>query len=505
MVETNKFLKFTFPFGDVCGLGLSTHSSSFHLFIQRKSHTPNMPTTVDEVEEFFNKGKLFEKEENLEAAKDSYEKGLNILREIAKDSAKGKDYKRVIGEKRDIEKRLAKLKNDTLETVQEFELIFSLPEVVQLCSLDNGHASATSELSSLQILKSGENVFLQVGKWVYPLEKGKTPILRNEFGAYVVSNPSTDDPDRLMAILLPENLDDELLNEFHAILAEFSVLRWQNVAPELSPEEKARLSHRISQFLIKKSLKAAKKFENKTEKLSADITEKGKKYRAKTQPKAKPMHIPDTVKGGVIYMRKGTTVVAKVTQKIVDVIGDVSNAVGKKVAQGAQKVMDKDGKGPQSGAVDVLGGGIIGVGAIFKSLQTGSKTLMQSLASNAVQNVHHKYGDEAALTTSEALRAGESVADGGLNLFKLTNQSLVKVVGVGAGVKTVTDLYTTNCLNPEDPLMRNVFAHMNPEAAKAIAQAQAEAQKTQAEPQQQTVKEPPPSYELYVTKKSKHL
>ena len=74
---------------------------------------------------------------------------------------------------------------------------------------------------------------IQVGPWIYPLMKGKMPMLHNDYGAYIVHNPTPETPgknyfdkqnypifslDMLVAILLPPDLDAKLEKEFRDVI-----------------------------------------------------------------------------------------------------------------------------------------------------------------------------------------------------------------------------------------------------------------------------------------------
>ena len=49
---------------------------------------------------------------------------------------------------------------------------------------------SNDHLSSQNVPKA----FIKVGPWAYPLIPGQTPVLQNEYGVYVVPNPTPEDP-----------------------------------------------------------------------------------------------------------------------------------------------------------------------------------------------------------------------------------------------------------------------------------------------------------------------
>ncbi|VDK71216.1 unnamed protein product, partial [Gongylonema pulchrum] len=86
---------------------------------------------------------------------------------------------------------------------------------------------------------------MQVGPWSYPLVPGQTPVLKNDFGAYVVPNPSAEHPNMFVGILLPKDLDKKDEEDFYAILKQYTEVRTQELSRSMSKAEREHLSQKI--------------------------------------------------------------------------------------------------------------------------------------------------------------------------------------------------------------------------------------------------------------------
>uniref|UniRef100_A0A8R1EFG6 Inheritance of peroxisomes protein 1 n=1 Tax=Caenorhabditis japonica TaxID=281687 RepID=A0A8R1EFG6_CAEJA len=232
---------------------------------------------------------------------------------------------------------------------QEAELIYFLPEGVQLFTIDvfiheyssenrifqDEKTTAPTAPTSLQILRfpretSDESdaettprAFIQVGPWVYPLMGPKTPVLRNEFGAYLLANPTAETPNLTVAILLSSDTEQRLIDELNTVLREFADLKEKSEPiEELSKDEKKRISTKIAQFLVKSGQKIAWGVETTTVKVVSRVEENGEQYRVGIVATDKPMSVSPLVKGSVVYMHKGSKTVAKCTRYLCTFIMD---------------------------------------------------------------------------------------------------------------------------------------------------------------------------------------
>uniref|UniRef100_A0A158P8E0 Senescence domain-containing protein n=1 Tax=Angiostrongylus cantonensis TaxID=6313 RepID=A0A158P8E0_ANGCA len=240
----------------------------------------------------------------------------------------------------------------------------------------------------------------KVGPWVYPLVSGKTPILRNDFGAYVVSNPVADNSNLAVAILLPADIDPEVAEEFREVLGKYADIRDQYVKKELSEEDSRRISQKLTKLLISAGLESSEK----------------------------PLTINPAVKGSLIYMHKGSKLVAKCTRYLLDKVGDMGVSIGRSLASGAERTFGK-------GSAAVLGGGIVGVSTVWIALENNSRTLCRSIADQTVQSVRIKYGDEASEAAHHALFAAGHSSLAAAQLWDLGPRSIAGRMARRAGVQ----------------------------------------------------------------------
>ncbi|GMT00271.1 hypothetical protein PENTCL1PPCAC_22445, partial [Pristionchus entomophagus] len=342
---------------------------------------------------------------------------------------------------------------------EDAELVLFIPDGVQLFSIDAISTNAPTYPSPLSIFKfpprqpsqptssdappSFDSIrpdaFIQVGPWTYPLYKGQTPILVNEFGAYVVANPTAENADMNVAILLPADLDENLKKELNGLLREFGVLRessdTEGTKEELTSDEKKRVSERIAQFLMKSSEKVAWTVQKTSVRTASLVHQKSEKWRS-APPTDKPMSVSPSVKSGVVYVHKGSKVVAKCTRYLLDKIGDVGVSVGRKMANGAKSTFgDGKGGGVVAGTITVLGGGIAGVSTVWIALEDASKTLCRSIADDTVGVVKVKYGDEAAQTTHHTLYAAGHGSLAAAQLWDLGPRSIAGRMARKAGIQ----------------------------------------------------------------------
>lgn len=388
----------------------------------------------------------------LQEAKSSVEKRIQVLkkegpREPASEKKKEADEESVENEKEAIRMQL-----DSFGS-QEADLIYFLPEGVQLFTIDGEKTTAPTTPTSLQILRfpkpsdDGANsdilAFMQVGPWVYPLMGPKTPVLRNEFGAYLLANPTAENPYMTVAIMLSSDIEPRLIEELHIVLREFTDFKEQTEPiSELSKEEKKKIATQIANFLIRGGQKIAWGVETTTVKVISRVEDNGEQYRTTLVATDKPMQVSPVVKGSVVYMHKGTKTVAKCTRYLLDKIGDMGVSMGRKLADSAQRRFG-DGKtgGFVSGTIEILGGGITGVATVWMSLEDGSRHLCRSIANQTVQNVKIKYGDDASDTTHHALFAAGHGTLAAAQLWDLGPRSVAGRMARKAGIQMVTDLH----------------------------------------------------------------
>ncbi|KAJ1368246.1 hypothetical protein KIN20_029334 [Parelaphostrongylus tenuis] len=372
-------------------------------------------------------GLCYEECNDREHAVTMYERGLNLIEEAekAKHAKKSELYKHLMDAKpstvsrlevlrKEIEQSQGQSKSDSgeksgdkmklelrgcLENVGEAEadVLFSIPDGVQLFTIDGDQTTVPTYPTSLQIIRLNTSTetsklpstqvdgklsaMIQVGPWVYPLIGGNTPILHNDFGAYVVPNPTADHPNLAVAILLPADLDAQVVKEFREVLAQYADVRDQDVKKELSDEQRSRVSEKLAQLLITGGEHIAWGVETVAVRVTSYLDEKGERYRAGLDPSGKPLTINPALKGSLVYMHKGSKLVAKCTRYLLDKVGEMGVSIGRSLASGAEKTLGKGSAGGLvTGAISVIGGGVVGVSTVWLALENNSRVLCRSIA-----------------------------------------------------------------------------------------------------------------------------
>lgn len=432
----------------------------------------------------FEQGLCYDDIDDTQNAAGIYERGLNLVKEAEKqkDFKKSEMYKGVMETRKKVESRLKVIKKQkpkdkkgTSESQKEVldkekqektelreqlescaagdaELIFFIPDGVQLFTIEGDETTAPTYPSPLELFRFNPqtqrtanvqaDAFIKVGPWTYPLIPGQTPMLKNEFGAYVVPNPTPEHPNMFVGILLPPDLEKQLEADFLNMVKQYSELRTTEVSRSLSQEERKRLSEKIADFIIKGSEKIAGGVNFTAEKTSQMVTDQSSRYRSTLTANEQPMAVNPVVRTGVHYIHRGSKVVAKCTRYLLDKIGDMGVAVGRQLASGAERTFGggKSG-GIVSGTINVIGGGIVGVSTVWIALEDASKTLCRNIANETVDTVKYKYGEDASVTAHKALYATGHSTLAAFQLWDLGPRSIAGRAARKAGVQFVQDLH----------------------------------------------------------------
>ncbi|CAG9539180.1 unnamed protein product [Cercopithifilaria johnstoni] len=385
-------------------------------------------------------------------------KDLKANKKIQKHVDEKSNIKKMKMENEENKKELKK-QIESMHTV-EADLVYYIPDGVQLFIIENENTSTPTVPSSLEIFRFSSNqkkpetnqveAFIQVGPWSYPLVRGKTPVLKNDFGAYIVPNPTPEHPDMFVGILLPENLDSKDEEDFYSILKNHTEIRNQELSRQMSKEEREHLSQKISDFLITGGDYLATNINHVVQKTSKIVSDKSAQIRSSLAPGQEPMQINPGIRFGIHYVHKGSKMVAKCTRYLLDKIGDMGISIGKTLASGAEKHLGDKESGVVHDTVYVLGSGITSASTVWIALENASKTMAKNIADETVDIVRHKWGNQASTTAHEALYATGHTSLAALQLWDLGPRSIAGRAARKAGTQFVTNLYKNKSTHPED-------------------------------------------------------
>ncbi|KHN85768.1 Spartin [Toxocara canis] len=298
--------------------------------------------------------------------------------------------------------------------------------------------------------------FMKVGPWVYPLIPGKTPVLKNDVGAYVVPNPTADHPNMFVGIMLPSDLDEQMKEDFFNYLKQFTEMRVEDITRSLSHEERKRLSDKIAALLIHGSEMVAWGVNFTANKTAEIVAEQAGKHRASVKPNEEPVAVNPAIRTSIHYVHRGSKIVAKCTRYLLDKIGDMGIAVGRQLAASAEKRFgDGKGGGLVSGTINVLGGGIVGASTVWMAMENASKTLCRNIANEAVDTVKVKYGEQASMTAHEALYATGHTTLAAFQLWDLGPRSIAGRAARKAGMQFVTELHKKQSGTNQDTVVES--------------------------------------------------
>ncbi|VBB29595.1 unnamed protein product [Acanthocheilonema viteae] len=368
-----------------------------------------------------------------------YDRSLLLIKEAAKEKnyKKSDMYKVVMEVKNRVEARIKDLKaskkkkqvkDETLD-VKKMKMENEENKKELKKQIESMH---TVEADLVYYIPDGVQLFIiEVGPWSYPLVRGKTPVLKNDFGAYIVSNPTPEHPDMFVGILLPENLDKKDEEDFYSILKHHTEIRTQELSHQMSKEEKEHLSQKIGDFLMRGGDYLATNINHVAQKTSKIVSDKSSQIRSSLAQDQEPMQINPGI-------------------RFVDKIGDMGISIGKALASGAEKHLGDKESGIVHGTVYVLGSGITSASTIWIALENASKTMAKNIADETVDTVRHKWGNQASITAHEALYATGHTSLAALQLWDLGPRSIAGRAARKAGTQFVTDLYKKSTTQMED-------------------------------------------------------
>merc|ERR1712226_940238 len=312
---------------------------------------------------------------------------------------------------------------------REAEELFNLPDCVQIFFITaDGRVSTFSQPSSLRIFKfknknedEETNTFIQVNGWTHPLGEG-SPVLKAGNGSFMFPDAYSDQEGASVGIVImddtPFNVDGEAEKQLQQLLDELTALK--TIQSQTVVEKELELDNhlgKLGSLILKGAQTVGKTMEDtivpKTTQLIEYATEKQKaKMGQPAEEDSKMNSVLKTTVKGAGYATKATV---KVSGFVANRVGDLTKSIAKSLARKMEPaVSGATGAGSGSGKtknssirtlVDVARGGLLAYGTIYTSLEDSAKVLGNSVKSNSVQVVEHKYGGEAGEVFGEAATA----------------------------------------------------------------------------------------------------
>ncbi|VDP00748.1 unnamed protein product [Soboliphyme baturini] len=160
---------------------------------------------------------------------------------------------------------------DSMPRDENAQLLFEIPDGVQIFFITDTETSVPSYPSGLKIFRYNglclyvnptpimispqielhATGFMQIDTWVYPFIVGHSPVLETTYGAYIFPYCNNEVSEVKVGVLLPGDLNKDVLATFEDILQGFTCLRHQTVRPTLTKEEEERFSSKLAKMLVK--------------------------------------------------------------------------------------------------------------------------------------------------------------------------------------------------------------------------------------------------------------
>merc|ERR1712226_1217534 len=354
---------------------------------------------------------------------------------------------------------------------REAEELFNLPDCVQIFFITaDGRVSTFSQPSSLRIFKfknknedEETNTFIQVNGWTHPLGEG-SPVLKAGNGSFMFPDAYSDQEGASVGIVImddtPFNVDGEAEKQLQQLLDELTALKTIAIQSQTVVEKELELDNhlgKLGSLILKGAQTVGKTMEDtivpKTTQLIEYATEKQKaKMGQPAEEDSKMNSVLKTTVKGAGYATKATV---KVSGFVANRVGDLTKSIAKSLARKMEPaVSGATGAGSGSGKtknssirtlVDVARGGLLAYGTIYTSLEDSAKVLGNSVKSNSVQVVEHKYG-EAGEVFGEAATAAGNAAMTYMNIQSLGVKGLIKKTAKTTGKelgKAVLDAHSS--------------------------------------------------------------
>lgn len=357
---------------------------------------------------------------------------------------------------------------------EDGEELVHIPHGVQIFFVTpDGQVSAPSYPGYLRLVKFTSDhddrapnrppAFLQVCDWLYPLMATDSPVLLCNTGVFMFPDMMAPAPGYYVGVVLSSELPAADRQLFQDLLAQMTDLRVQ------APDEAAdsiNLSQKVSIVTPEETVQTVTKEEEEEEEKAlpewsekvasgiltgaswlswglvkgAEFTGKAihkgaSKLREHITPEDKPTHVSPTVTKGLHVAKQATGGAVKVSQFLVDGVCTVAGCVGRELAPHVKKhggklipesmKKDKDGRSNIDGAMVVAASGVQGFATMWTGLEVAAKDITQSVASETVTTVKHKYGAAAGQATDHAVNSAINV---GLTAFNVDNLGIKAVV-----------------------------------------------------------------------------
>ncbi|XP_073198075.1 spartin isoform X5 [Lepidochelys kempii] len=299
----------------------------------------------------------------------------------------------------------------------------------------DGQVSAPSYPGYLRIVKfldtdgaMAQNrppAFLQVCDWLYPLMCNQSPVLCCNSGVYMFPDLMSQVPGSHVGVVLSSELPAADRELFEDLLKQMSDLRVQvprshegvGLSSELATADREHYEDMLKQIsdLRVQPLEA-----------SSDVNNLAQTVRIQPEPEGgeRERELPEwseKVAHGILSVEGVCSIASSIGKELAP---HVKKHGSKLVPESLKK--DKDGKSTFDGAMVVAASGVQGFSTVWQGLESAAKCIANSVSTETVHTVQHKYGDDAGHATDNAMNSAINVGVTAFNIDNIGIKAIVK-------------------------------------------------------------------------------
>lgn len=320
--------------------------------------------------------------------------------------------------------------SDSVGSSEHGEVIFSMLGVQVFHISASGEVTTPSYPDTLHVVrfdrendKNGQELppaFIEVGEWTYPLIRGKSPVLKANYGGYIFPDLETSLTGGSVGIIIPETVSETDREIFESILTEITTAFKTQEEVETEYAKYKDFSNTLSSGLVKGAEVVGRGMVKGAVKTSEYLyygSEYAKQYIV---PEAAAREVDPKLRQGLEAARWVSTGACRVSGWMVSKVGSATLALGRLMAphleRGANRALTNlthqsnlEASNQIAIAGEIAGGAVAAVSTLYIALENSSKILAKNIANNTVMIVSHKYGADMAAATDAALStAGNS-------------------------------------------------------------------------------------------------
>jgi len=310
------------------------------------------------------------------------------------------------------------------------EILFSMGEVQVFHVSPGGEVTTPSYPETLHVIrldrpvdKAGTELppaFIEVGDWTYPLVRGKSPIMKSNYGGYMFPDLEKGNiAGGAVGLLIPESVTEVDREIFESLLTELTTSFKTQEDVETEYAEYREFSSSLATGLVSGAEVVGRGMVKGAVKTS-ELLFHGSEYAKRHIAPEGVRPVDPKVQAGLETARWVSTGACRVSGWLVSKVGSATAALARVAAphveRGATRALTHfssqssvESKQQIAIAGEIASGTVAAVSTMFLALENSSKILAKNLANNTVLIVSHKYGaDMAAATDAAFATAGNS-------------------------------------------------------------------------------------------------